>query len=126
MFLLLEGVVISNNKLWLIQQNWADTKNTILYNTFVFFGLTLLQKMEELTFYRLPYFRPLLCNCCTDYYTILLHMLLHPILSFNLFPLRFCHRYDGRYGFEKNILSSTVSYTALPLKTDLHCQPTLS
>ena len=27
---------------------------------------------------------------------------------------------------EKNILSCTVSYTALPMKTDLHFQPTLS
>ena len=40
--------------------------------------------------------------------------------------LRFCHRSDGRYGFEKNISSCTVSFTALPLKTDLHFQPTLS
>ena len=35
-------------------------------------------------------------------------------------------RSDGRYGFEKNISSCTVSYTALPMKTDLHFQPTLS
>ena len=39
--------------------------------------------------------------------------------------LGFCHRSDGRHGFEKNISSCTVSYTALPLKTDLHFQPTL-
>ena len=31
-----------------------------------------------------------------------------------------------RNGFEKNISSCTVSYTALPMKTDLHFQPTLS
>ena len=35
-------------------------------------------------------------------------------------------RSDGRFGFEKNISSCTVSYTALPMKTDLHFQPTLS
>ena len=40
--------------------------------------------------------------------------------------LRFCQRSDGRHGFEKNISSCTVSYTALPMKTDLHFQPTLS
>ena len=40
--------------------------------------------------------------------------------------LRFCHRSDGRHGFEKNMSSCTVSYTALPMKTDLHFQPTLS
>ena len=40
--------------------------------------------------------------------------------------LRFCHRGHGRYGFEQNISSCTVSYTALPMKTDLHFQPTLS
>ena len=40
--------------------------------------------------------------------------------------LRFCHRSDGRHGFEKNISSCTLSYTALPMKTDLHFQPTLS
>ena len=34
--------------------------------------------------------------------------------------LRFCHRSDGRYGFEKNISNCTVSYTALPMKNDLH------
>ena len=32
--------------------------------------------------------------------------------------LRFCHRSDGRHGFEKNISSCTVSYTALPMKID--------
>ena len=40
--------------------------------------------------------------------------------------LRFCHMSDGRHGFEKNSSSCTVSYTALPMKTDLHFQPTLS
>ena len=40
--------------------------------------------------------------------------------------LRFCHMSDGRYGFEINISSCTVSYTALPMKTDLHFHPTLS
>ena len=40
--------------------------------------------------------------------------------------LRFCHRYHGRYGFEKNISSCTVSYTALQMKTDLHFKQTLS
>ena len=40
--------------------------------------------------------------------------------------LRFCHRSDGRYGFERNIFNCTVSYTALPMKTDLHFQLTLS
>ena len=40
--------------------------------------------------------------------------------------LRFCHRSAGRHGFEKNISSCTVSYTALAMKTDLHFQPTLS
>ena len=33
---------------------------------------------------------------------------------------------EGRLGFEKNIPSCAVSYTALPMKTDLHFQPTLS
>ena len=42
------------------------------------------------------------------------------------FDLRFCHRSDGRHGFEKNMSSCTVSYTALPIKTDLHFQPTMS
>ena len=32
--------------------------------------------------------------------------------------LRFCHRSDCRYGFEKNISCCTVSYTALLMKTD--------
>ena len=45
------------------------------------------------------------------------------VLSANL---RFCHRSDGRHGFEKNISSCTVSYTALLMKTDLRFQPTLS
>ena len=40
--------------------------------------------------------------------------------------LRFCHMSDGRHGFEKNSSSCTVSYTALPMKTDLYFQPTLS
>ena len=44
---------------------------------------------------------------------------------YHIIYLRFCHRYVGRYGFEKNISSCTVSYTALPMKTDLHFQPTL-
>ena len=45
----------------------------------------------------------------------------------DLFCLRFCHRPDGRHGFEKNISSCTVSsYTALPMKTEMHFQPTLS
>ena len=39
--------------------------------------------------------------------------------------LRFCHRSDGRYGFEKNISCCTVSYTVLPMKSDLHFQPIL-
>ena len=43
-----------------------------------------------------------------------------------ILSLRFCHRYDGRYGFEQNISCCTVSYTALPMKTDLHFQTTLS
>ena len=47
------------------------------------------------------------------------------IRSSSRIMLRFCHRYDGRHGFEKNISSCTVSYTALPMKTDLHFQPTL-
>ena len=47
-------------------------------------------------------------------------------LDVQLILLRFCHRSDGRHGFEKNISSSTVSYTALPMKTDLHFQQTLS
>ena len=46
-------------------------------------------------------------------------------ISLNVRGLRFCHTSDGRYGFEKNISSYTVSYTALPMKTDLHFQPTL-
>ena len=40
--------------------------------------------------------------------------------------LRFCHRSDGPHGFEINISICTASYTALPMKTDLHFQPTLS
>ena len=46
-------------------------------------------------------------------------------LSHPQYILRFCHRSDGRYGFEKNISRCTVSYTALPLKTDMHFQLTL-
>ena len=34
--------------------------------------------------------------------------------------LRFCHRSHDRYGFDKNISSCTVSYTALQMKIDVH------
>ena len=47
----------------------------------------------------------------------------------NLIPLQqqlmFCHRSDGRHGFDKNTSRCTVSFTALPMNTDLHFQPTL-
>ena len=66
------------------------------------------------------------CSMCIENESTCKYLCSHAPYTRFTSVLRFCRRSDGLTWLRKNIPSCTVSYTALPMKTDLHFQPTLS